>query len=62
MTVLELFWKARHHPQQKYQSSPPEICVKKLQIDAQKGVLQQLYPEDFEVRDMERARLSPDHP
>jgi hypothetical protein len=28
MTVLKLFWKAGHHPQQKYQSSPLEICVK----------------------------------
>jgi hypothetical protein len=56
MTVLELFWKAGHHPQQEHQSSPPEICVKKLQRDAQKGVLQQLYPEDFEICDMEGAR------
>jgi hypothetical protein len=47
MTVLELFWKAGHHPQQKHQSSPREICVKKLQRDTQKGVLQRLYPEDF---------------
>jgi hypothetical protein len=40
MTVLELFWKAWHHPQQGYQSSPPEICVKKLQRDSQKYALQ----------------------
>jgi hypothetical protein len=40
MMVLELFWKAGHHPQQEHQSSPPEICVKKLQRDTQKGVLQ----------------------
>jgi hypothetical protein len=55
MTVLELFWKARHHPQQGYQSSPPEICVEKLQKDAQKYALQRLYTEDFEVCDMEEA-------
>jgi hypothetical protein len=44
MMVLELFWKAGHHPQQEYQSSPPEICVEKLQRDAQKYDLQRLYP------------------
>jgi hypothetical protein len=62
MMVLELFWKVGHHPQQEHQSSPPEISVEKLQRDIQKGVLQRLYPEDFEVRDMEGARLSLDHP
>jgi hypothetical protein len=60
--MLEIFWKAGHHSQQKYQSSPPEICVKKLQRDVQKYALQRLYPEDFEVRDMKEARLSPDQP
>jgi hypothetical protein len=61
MTVLDLIWKTGHHPQQEYQSSPPEICVEKLQRDAQKYALQRLYPEDFEVRDMEEAQLSPNH-
>jgi hypothetical protein len=28
-----------HHPQQKYQSLPPEICVEKLQRDVQKYAL-----------------------
>jgi hypothetical protein len=31
MMVLEPFWMAGRHPQQKYQSLPPEICVENLQ-------------------------------
>jgi hypothetical protein len=37
----------------------PEIRVEKLQRGAQKYALQQLDPEDFEVRGMEGAQLSP---
>jgi hypothetical protein len=60
VVALELSWKGEHHQQLKYQSLQPEICVKKLQRGTQKYALHQLDPEDFEVRGMEGAQLSPD--
>jgi hypothetical protein len=48
-----------HHLQLTSQSLPPEICVKKLQRDTQKYALHRLDPEDFEIRGMDGAQLSP---
>jgi hypothetical protein len=51
---------AGHHVQPKCQSLPHEIRVKKLQRGIQKYALHRLDSEDFEVRGMEEAQLSPD--
>jgi hypothetical protein len=60
VVALEPFFKAGHPHLSKCQFLQPEMQVEKLQRGTQKYDLLQLDPEDFEVRGMEEAQLSPD--